>query len=31
MGAVIKIKNLPEGYQCIITNGTHTITKLIKK
>ncbi|MFK7003047.1 disulfide bond formation regulator [Flavobacterium covae] len=25
MGAVIKIKNLPEGYQSIITNGTHTI------
>ena len=25
MATVIKIKNLPEGYQSIITNGTHTI------
>ena len=25
MATQIKIKNLPEGYQSIITNGTHTI------
>ena len=25
MATTIKIKNLPEGYQSIITNGTHTI------
>ncbi|MBT3281437.1 MAG: OsmC family peroxiredoxin [Cryomorphaceae bacterium] len=25
MATVIKIKNLPEGYQSVITNGTHTI------
>lgn len=25
MATVIKIKNLPEGYQSIITNGTHSI------
>lgn len=25
MATAIKIKNLPEGYQSIITNGTHTI------
>lgn len=25
MATVIKIKNLPEGYQSIITNGRHTI------
>lgn len=25
MATVIKIKNLPEGYQSIITNGVHTI------
>lgn len=25
MATEIKIKNLPEGYQSIITNGTHTI------
>lgn len=25
MATIIKIKNLPEGYQSIITNGTHTI------
>lgn len=25
MATVIRIKNLPEGYQSIITNGTHTI------
>ena len=25
MATVIKIKNLPEGYQSLITNGTHTI------
>jgi len=25
MATVIKIKNLPEGYPSIITNGTHTI------
>lgn len=25
MATVIKIKNLPEGYQSIITNGKHTI------
>ncbi len=25
MATSIKIKNLPEGYQSIITNGTHTI------
>ncbi|HAK12888.1 MAG TPA: disulfide bond formation regulator [Chitinophagaceae bacterium] len=25
MATIIKIKNLPEGYQSIITNGSHTI------
>ena len=25
MATLIKIKNLPEGYQSIITNGTHSI------
>ena len=25
MATIIKIKNIPEGYQSIITNGTHTI------
>lgn len=25
MATIIKIKNLPEGYQSIITNGTHSI------
>ena len=25
MATVIKIKNLQEGYQSIITNGTHSI------
>lgn len=25
MSTIIKIKNLPEGYQSIITNGTHSI------
>ena len=25
MATTIKIKNLPEGYQSVITNGTHTI------
>ncbi len=25
MATLIKIKNLPEGYQSIISNGTHTI------
>lgn len=25
MATIVKIKNLPEGYQSIITNGTHTI------
>jgi putative redox protein len=25
MSTTIKIKNIPEGYQSIITNGTHTI------
>jgi putative redox protein len=25
MAIIIKIKNLPEGYQSIITNGTHSI------